>query len=142
MAHYLNENGERVIILELRKPIMDGFGGSSPSNPCAGIAHRKLVYNDWIIIRILLEDKDGNKVFPYEYSMTCKEALKYPTMILPDKVTPVHVVPISRLTQLLTEEPKSPISKGSFKQISKKSQAVAKRMADANIKATIEPTWD
>jgi len=120
---------EKTAILELRKPIMNGFGGSSESNPCAGVAHRKLVYNDKIIIRILLEDKDGNRIFPYDYEMGCREALQYPVMLLPDKVTPVHVIPISRLTQILTECPEPPITKGSFKDIVKKSQKVANRMS-------------
>ena len=132
---------EKVAILELRVPIYNGLD-SSYANPCIGIAHRKLVYNDKIIIRILKEDKDGNRIFPYDYEMSCAEALKYPTMLLRDGVTPVHIIPISRLTQLLTEAPKSPISKGSFKSISKKSQAVAKRMADNKIEATIKPLWD
>jgi hypothetical protein len=120
---------EKVALLELRKPLMDGFGGSSPSCPCAGVAHRKLVYNDKIIIRILLEDMNGNRIFPYDYEMKCREALQYPVMLLPDKVTPVHVIPISRLTQILTECPEPPITKGSFKDIVKKSQKVANRMS-------------
>ena len=127
---------EKTAILELRVPMYNGFG-SSISNPCVGVAHRKLVYNDKIIIRILKEDKDGNRIFPYDYEMSCAEALMYPTMLLRDGVTPVHVIPISRLTQLLT---KTPAKK--FKSIARQSQRVAKRMADANIKATIEPTWD
>jgi len=119
---------EKIVILELHKPLMNGFGGSSESNPCAGVAHRKLVYNDKIIIRILLEDKDGNRIFPYDYEMSCREALQYPVMLLPDKVTPVHVIPISRLTQIL-EAPEPPITKGSFKTIVKKANNVAKRMS-------------
>lgn len=119
---------EKVVILELQKPIMSGYG-SSESNPCAGVAHRKLVYNDKIIIRILLTDKDGNRIFPYDYEMNCREALQYPTMLLPDKVTPVHVIPISRLTQILSECPEPPITKGSFKTIVKKANNVAKRMS-------------
>lgn len=119
---------EKVALLELRKPLMDGYG-TDEAVPCAGVAHRKLVYNDKIIIRILLTDKDGNRIFPYDYEMSCKEALQYPTMLLPDKVTPVHVIPISRLTQILTECPEPPITKGSFKDIIKKSEKVAKRMS-------------
>lgn len=120
----------KTTILELRKPIMNGYG-ASVANPCAGIAHRKLVYNDRIIIRILLEDKDGNRIFPYDYEMDCKEALKYPTMLLKDGCTPVHVVPISRLTQILTEKPKSPLKKAKrpFKDIVNEAQIVADTMS-------------
>jgi hypothetical protein len=118
---------EKVVILELRKCIMNGYG-SSASDPAVGIAHRKLVYNDKIIIKILTTDKDGNLLFPYDYEMSCREALQYPVMLLPDKVTPVHVIPISRLTQIL-EAPEPPITKGSFKSIVKKANNVAKRMS-------------
>jgi hypothetical protein len=120
---------EKIAILELRKPIMNGFNNSSEANPCVGIAHRKLVYNDTIIIKIIYTDKDGNRIFPYDYKMSCREALAYPIMLLPDKVTPVHVIPISRLTQILNECPEPPITKGSFREIVKKSQKVAKRMS-------------
>jgi hypothetical protein len=120
---------EKVALLELRKPIMNGFNNSSEANPCIGIAHRKLVYNDRIIIKIVYTDKDGNRIFPYDYEMSCREALQYPTMLLPDKVTPVHVIPISRLTQILTQCPEPPITKGSFKDIVTKSQKVANRMS-------------
>jgi hypothetical protein len=122
-------SNEKVALLELRKPIMNGFNNSSEANPCIGIAHRKLVYNDKIIIKIIYADKNGNRIFPYDYEMGCREALQYPVMLLPDKVTPVHVIPISRLTQILTECPEPPITKGSFKDIIKKSQKVANRMS-------------
>lgn len=121
-------SNEKVALLELHTPIYNGFG-SSYSNPAVGIAHRKLVYNDKIIIRILKEDANGNRLFPYDYEISCKEALECPTMLLPDKVTPVHVVLMSRLTQILTQTPEPPITKGSFKDIVKKSQKVANRMS-------------
>ena len=117
----------KTAILELHVPMYNGLG-SSYSDPAVGIAHRKLVYNDKIIIRILKEDADGNRIFPYDYEMSCREALQYPVMLLPDKVTPVHVIPISRLTQIL-EAPEPPITKGSFKSIVKKANNVAKRMS-------------
>jgi len=123
---------EKVALLELRKCIMNGYG-SSASDPAVGLAHRKLVYNDKIIIKILTTDKDGNLLFPYDYEMSCREALQYPVMLLPDKVTPVHVIPISRLTQIL-EAPEPPITKGSFKTIVKKANNVAKRMSSISQK--------
>jgi hypothetical protein len=117
------------VILELRVPMYNGLG-SSVSNPAVGIAHRKLVYNDRIIIRILKEDVNGNRLFPYDYEMDCKEALKYPTMLLKDGCTPVHVVPISRLTQILTKKPKSPLKKAKrpFKDIVNEAQIIAEAM--------------
>jgi hypothetical protein len=121
----------KTVILDLKKPIMNGYG-ASVSNPCAGVAHRKLVYNDKIIIRILLEDKDGNRIFPYDYEMSCAEALQYPTMLLPDGVTPIHVIPIKRLTQLIGGEPQT------FKEVVKRADKVARKMARKGIKISSE----
>jgi hypothetical protein len=127
---------EKIFPLEIRKAIMNGYG-SSKSDPAIGITPRKLLHNDIIKITISQKDKDGQLIFPYEYEISCAEALNYPQWILPDGITPVHVIPIRRLTQLLTKaNPKS------FRTTMKRANTVAKRMADNNIQATIRPMWD
>jgi hypothetical protein len=121
----------KTVTLELKTPIYNGYGSSS-GNPVIGIAHRKLIYNDRIIIRILKEDKDGNKLFPYDFEMDCREALKYPPYILPDGITPVHIIPIKRLTQLIGGEPQT------FKEVVKRADKVAKKMARKDVKISSE----
>jgi hypothetical protein len=114
---------EKTYLLVLRKAVMNGYG-SSVSEPCIGIAHRKLLFNDKIRIVISQTDKDGHPLFPYEYEITSAEALNYPKWYLPDGITPVHIIPIKRLTQLISDpNPKS------FKTTVKKANAIAKRMA-------------
>jgi hypothetical protein len=127
---------EKTPVLNLRKPIMNGYG-SSESDPAVGVAHRRLLNTEKIKIVISYRDKQGQLVFPYEYEISCAEALQYTPMTLPDGCTIVHVIPIRRLTQLLTKY------NPSFKEVMKQSNKVAKRMANENnLRATIEPTWD
>jgi hypothetical protein len=121
----------KTVTLELKVPIYNGYG-STVGNPVIGIAHRKLIYNDRIIIRILKEDKDGNRLFPYDFEMNCREALKYPPYLLPDGVTPVHVIPIKRLTQLIGGEPQT------FKEVVKRADKVARKMARKGIRISSE----
>jgi hypothetical protein len=128
---------EKVNVLEIRKVICNGLG-SSVADPAIGIAHYRLMDSATITIRILQKNKQKQFIFPFEYEMSCAEALQYPTRLLPDGFTIVHIVPIKRLTQLLTK------CNPPFGETMRKANSVAKKMAakENNLRATIEPTWD
>jgi len=136
----MTENKEKTYLLVLHKALMNGYG-SSVADPAIGIAHRKLLFNDKIRIVIAQLDKEGHPLFPYEYEITCKEALEYPKWILPDGITPVHVIPLRRLTQLQTKA-----SPKTFKETMKQANSVARRMVarreQDGVNDILKEKWD